>query len=133
MIIVFTLVFALYAQFANTSSAAPKYSARLVTPRAGQVVYPGQVVRVEWTSILPVIDPSACETEVWLSLDGGRTYTSWISPWIAPTTRHFDWTVPNTPTSSAVMDIRFGCEPGWPETYAPQSSSTFVIAKPADW
>src|SRR5436190_16548767 len=125
IIIVFALALTLSTQFVNSSTPAPKYSARLISPTAGRVVYPGQIVRVEWTSVLPVIDPGACETEVWLSLDGGRTYTSWISPWIDPETRHFNWTVPNTPTNSAVLDIRFGCEPGYPETYAPQPGATF--------
>jgi hypothetical protein len=39
------------------------------------------------------------------------------------------WTVPNLPTNAAVMDIRFGCEGWYPESYAPQPASTFVIAK----
>jgi hypothetical protein len=71
----------------------------------------------------------ACEMEVWLSVDGGSTFTMWISPWLDPKAQYFDWTVPNTPTNAAVMDIRFGCEPGYPESYAPQPAATFVIAK----
>jgi hypothetical protein len=46
-------------------------------------------------------------------LDGGRTFTAWVSPWMNPEgPKFFDWTVPNWPTQSAVLDIRFGCEPG---------------------
>ena len=33
------------------------------------------------------------------------------------------------PTNAAVLDIRFGCEQWYPESYAPQPASTFVIAK----
>ena len=33
------------------------------------------------------------------------------------------------PTNQAVLDIRFGCEQFFPETYAPQPASAFVIAK----
>jgi hypothetical protein len=33
-----------------------------------------------------------------------------------------------SPTNAAVMDVRFGCEPGYPESCAPQPASTFVIA-----
>ena len=33
------------------------------------------------------------------------------------------------PTNAAVLDIRFGCEGWYPESYAPQPASTFVIAK----
>ena len=79
--------------------------------------------------MLPHIDLGACEMEIWLSLDGGRTFTAWISPWMDPKTQYFYWTVPNAPTNAAVMDIRFGCEPGYPESYAPQPASTFVIAQ----
>ncbi|MEP6587064.1 MAG: hypothetical protein ABJB70_10090 [Candidatus Udaeobacter sp.] len=46
-----------------------------------------------------------------------------------PKAQYFYWTVPNMPTNAAVMDIRFGCEPGYPESYAPQPASTFVIAQ----
>jgi hypothetical protein len=136
--VVFALAFSLSAQFVNTSEAAPAYSdapvysAQLMSPRAGQVLFPGQVVRVSWKSTLPPVDPRSCESEVWLSLDGGRTFTAWISPWLDPRTRSFNWTVPNWPTNAAVLDIRFGCESLYPETFAPQPGSTFVIAKPAD-
>ena len=116
-------------QFVNTSNAASGYSAQLISPMAGQVLYSGQRVRVEWRSILPPINLGACEMEVWLSLDGGRTFTSIISPWMDPKAQYFYWTVPNTPTKQAVLDIRFGCEPGYPESYAPQPASMFTIAQ----
>ena len=81
--------------------------------------------------MLPNINLGACEMEVWLSVDGGRTFPMWISPWLNAKAQSFDWTVPNMPTNAAVMDIRFGCEQFYPETYAPQPASTFVIAKSA--
>src|SRR5262249_53685348 len=128
VVILFTLAFAIAPQSAPAGGSGG-YSAQLITPRAGQVFYPGQRIRVEWKSVLPNINLGGCEREVFLSLDGGRTFTMWISPWLAPTATYFDWTVPNTPTNAAVMDIRFGCEPGYPESYAPQPASMFVIAK----
>jgi hypothetical protein len=39
--------------------------------------------------------------------------------------------VPNTPTNSALLDIRFGGEPFYPETYHTQTGSPFVIASVA--
>jgi len=123
------LIFA--PQFVNTSNAAGTYSARLISPRAGQVLHPGQNVRVQWTSALPNIDLTQCEMEVWLSLDGGRTFTMCITPILDPKAQFFFWTVPNIPTNAAVLDIRFGCEGWYPESYAPQPASTFVIAKTA--
>jgi hypothetical protein len=111
------------------NAADGTYSAKLITPAAGQVVYPGQKVRVQWMTHLPNINLGACEMEVWLSLDGGRTFQMIISPWMGPKAQYFDWTVPNTPTNAAVLDVRFGCEPGYPETYSPQTGSPFVIAQ----
>ena len=118
-------------QFVDMSSAQTGgYSAKLISPTLGQVVHPGQTVRVEWKSHLPNIDLGACEAEVWLSLDGGRTFVAWISPYLHPEgPKYFGWTVPKWPTNAAVMDVRFGCEPGYPESYAPQPASTFVIAR----
>jgi hypothetical protein len=105
------------------------YFPRLISPSAGQVLHSGDNVRVEWAILAPK-EPnwSMCEIELWLSLDGGRTYVMRITPSMDPHTTFFYWTVPNTPTSQAVLDIRFGCEPFYPETYNSQTASTFVIA-----
>ena len=128
-VMMFAVALSFAPQFSDTSSAASaKYSAQLISPTAGQVLYPGQIVRVEWRSVLPNIYLGACEMEVWLSLDGGRTFNTLISPWLDPKAQYFYWTVPNLPTNAAVMDVRFGCEPGYPESCAPQPASTFVIA-----
>jgi len=116
-------------QLVNTSSAASGYSAHLITPTAGQILYPGQRVRVEWTHTLPNVNLAGCEEEVWLSLDGGRTFTACITPILDPKATFFYWTVPNTPTNAAVLDIRFGGEGWYPECYAPQPASTFVISQ----
>jgi len=131
LVIMVVMALSFAPRFVDTSSAQTGgYSAKLISPTLGQVVRPGQTVRVEWKSRLPRIDLGACEEEVWLSLDGGRTFATWISPWLSPTgPKYFDWTVPKSPTQAAVLDIRFGCEPGYPESYAPQPASTFVIAQ----
>ena len=126
---IFAMAFSAAPQLVNTASAGGTYSARLISPTVGQVLHPGQQIRVEWKSTLPNIYMGNCESEVWLSVDGGRTFTMWISPWLNGKANYFDWTVPNMPTNAAVMDVRFGCEQFYPETYAPQPASTFVIAK----
>ena len=74
-------------------------------------------------------DLTGCEREVFLSLDGGRTFSIFIAPLFDPKATSYLWTVPNTPTNAAVLDIRFGCEGWYPESYAPQPASTFVIGK----
>ena len=128
--IVFAVALSAAPQLVTTASAAGTYSATLISPRVGQVLYPGQKIMVEWKSTLPNMDLTGCEKEVWLSLDGGRSFMSCITPILNPKATSYLWTVPNLPTNAAVMDIRFGCEGWYPESYAPQPASTFVIAKP---
>jgi hypothetical protein len=111
----------------------PSFSVTLISPTAGQVLYAGQKVRVEWQTSIPnpIRWPSCEEMELWLSLDGGYTYAMQITPSMDPRTTFFYWIVPNTPTNSALLDIRFGCEPFYPETHNTQTSSPFVIASGA--
>ena len=111
---------------ASTDGEGQKYRAELISPSAGEVLVPGQVVRIEWTSVLPDMDLSWCETELRLSLDGGTTFT-WITGERDPRVKYFDWTVPNTPTKAAVLDIHFGCLGYYPETASLQVRSAFVI------
>ena len=127
VVILFLVAFAFAAANVNAQGT---YSARLISPTVGQVLHPGQKFRVEWKSKLPLREVTSCEAEVWLSLDGGRTFTAWISPWMDPAgPKYFDWTVPNTPTNAAVLDIRFGCLNLYPETSSLQVQSAFVIGR----
>ena|SRR5437870_683842 len=129
MITMLAVALSAVPQLVNTSSAASGYSAQLISPTAGQILYPGQRVRVEWTHTLPNINLAGCEEEVWLSLDGGRTFSTCITPILDPKATFFYWTVPNMPTNAAVLDIRFGGEGWYPECFAPQTASTFVISQ----
>jgi hypothetical protein len=78
VVTLFAVAFAFAPQLLKTSTAAPDgtYTAKLVSPRAGDVVFPGQNVRVEWEALFPKLGVplSWCEMEVFLSLDGGRTF-----------------------------------------------------------
>jgi len=124
------LTFALAPQSPRTAFAQPykkKYSARLISPKPGEVLVPGQVVRIKWTSDFPDVDLTMCEAEVLLSLDGGRTIYMRLTEQRNPTLQYFDWTVPNTPTNEAVLDVRFGCLNLYPETRSVQVQSAFVI------
>lgn len=70
------LTFALALQLPGTAFAHARkwiYGARLISPKAGEVLTPGKVVRIEWTANFPGVDLSMCETEVLLSIDGGKT------------------------------------------------------------
>jgi len=126
------LFLAAFAFGAANVNAQGTYSAKLISPRLGQVLHQGQQFRIEWKATFPNIHLNGSEMEIWLSLDGGRTFTTWLT-FTSVLNRYFDWTVPNTPTNAAVLDIRFGREiPYYPETYSPQPASTFVIAKTAE-
>jgi hypothetical protein len=114
-----------------TLNAQGSYSAKLISPVAGQVLFPGQQVRVEWKTLLPHVDYSWCELELYLSVDGGRTFPFRITPQLDPRATFVYWNVPNMPTNSAVLDIRFGCEGFYPESYSPQTASSFTIAPSA--
>jgi len=120
------LTFALFPQSPRTVVAQAyrgKYNAKLISPRAGEVLHPGQVVRIEWTAKFPGVDLTMCETEVLLSLDGGRTIYMLLTEQRNPQVQYFDWTVPNTPTNAAALDIRFGCLNLYPETSSLQLQS----------
>jgi hypothetical protein len=125
------LTFALAPQLPGTAFAQRtkgKYRATLISPRAGQVLSPGQVVRIEWTADFPGVDLTMCETELLLSLDGGKTIYMLLTEQRNPEVQYFDWTVPNAPTNAAVLDIRFGCLNIYPETSSRQVQSAFVIS-----
>jgi hypothetical protein len=123
------LTFALAPQSPRTAFAERKknYSAKLISPRPGEVLMPGQVVRVEWTAAFPDVDLTMCETEILLSIDGGTTFT-FITSQRDPSVHYFNWTVPKSPTTAAVLDIRFGCLGIYPETSSRQLQSVFVIS-----
>jgi len=126
IVTLFAVALSFAPQFVNTSSA-DTYFAKLISPVAGQVLYAGQKIMIEWKHKLPNINLTGCESEVWLSLDGGSTFPMCITPILDPHTTSFFWVVPDTPTNAAVLDIRFGGEGWYPECYSPQPASTFVI------
>jgi len=131
----FALTVAIAPQSPETALARPQprdYTARLISPKPGQVLVPGQVVRIQWKADFPNVDLTMCEAEVLLSLDGGRTIYMRLMESRNPTVEYFDWTVPNTPTNDAVLDIRFGCLNIYPETVSLQVQSSFVISPSAN-
>src|SRR5581483_11004277 len=88
------LTFTLAAQSPKTAFAQadkPRYRAHLISPTPGQVLVPGQVVRVAWTADFPDVDLTMCETEVLLSIDGGRTIYMLLTEQRNPEVQYFDW------------------------------------------
>lgn len=129
MLTLLALTFAFAPQSLTTASEGRKkeYSAKLISPKAGDVLRPGQVVRIEWKAAFPSVNLNMCETEILLSLDGGNTIYGFITGQRNPKVQYFDWTVPETPTKAAVLDIRFGCLGIYAETPSMQVQSTFEI------
>ncbi len=124
------LTFAFAPQSPRSAFAEPtlgQYHANLISPKAGAIVMPGTVVRIAWTATFPRVDLTMCETEVMLSVDGGRTFT-FVTSQRDPNVHYVDWIVPRTPTRNAVLDVRFGCLGLYPETRSIQSQSTFIIS-----
>ena len=71
---VVTLFLLAFAFAPAKSNAQGNYAVRLITPVAGQTLYPGQKIMIEWKQTVPNIPLSGCESEAWLSLDGGITF-----------------------------------------------------------
>jgi hypothetical protein len=105
------------------------YRAKLISPKPGEVLTPGKVVRIEWIADYPNVDLAMCETEVLLSLDGGKTVYMMLRELRNPKEQYFDWTVPNVSTKEAALDIRFGCMNVYPESSSIQQ--TFQIGTSA--
>ncbi|MBI3653967.1 MAG: FG-GAP repeat protein [Acidobacteria bacterium] len=90
---------------ANFSITDPGISVHLLAPNGGEVLKFGQVFRVTWEV------PTAAESQVkgfdlFLSTDGGATFpisvkSDPINPGLGSAIRSFDWTVPNTCTTTA--------------------------------
>jgi hypothetical protein len=125
----FAFVLAPQSPVTVVAQGKPEYGAKLISPKPGEVLTPGKVVRIEWIANYPNVNLAMCETEVLLSLDGGKTVYMMLRELRNPKEQYFDWTVPNVSTKEAALDIRFGCMNVYPET--PSIQSTFVIGSAA--
>ena len=136
LLVVFALTFAFGPRLFETSTAAlaqkggktgNTYAAKLISPKAGEILLPGQQVRIEWEATLPRVEMTWCEQEIYLSMDGGKTNVARISPQLDPQIGFYNWTVSQTFTGKAVLDIHFGCEGYFNETPSVQLQSPFLI------
>jgi len=92
---------------AATGSSAPT----LLVPSAGESLVAGSDVTLRWDAQLPACSRGLLgEQEVYLSLDGGRTFPYRVTPRLAYDARTWVWRIPNLPAEQAVVDLRFGCE-----------------------
>src|SRR5206468_11499913 len=87
-------------------NANGNYRVKLISPVAGQVLYGGQKIMIEWKHTVPSIF-GECESEAWRLLDGGITFM-WIAfLWAAGS--YFLWMDPYTHINLAVLAIYIGC------------------------
>ncbi len=104
--------------------AAEASPARVQTPTAGAEVEVGSVVEVSWNA-LPI---EAKEMELYLSLDGGRSYPLRLTPQLPPGLGRLLWRVPNLPTPAARLRVRVGI-PGRGEVDAEPSPVFRIVAE----
>jgi len=121
----------------NTSpSTAQKHhppNVVLISPKAGDVLTPGDQVTIAWEiDAPPSSDFQGCEQEIYLSTDKGRTIAARLTPEFSFGVTSYNWTVPNLPAKKAVIVMGFGCESGPSifESQYPQRQSIFRINKP---
>ncbi len=82
-----------------------------LTPVRRQPLEAGSTVDVRWT--LPCEDrPEATETELVMSLDGGRTFSIRVTAEMAPCATRFRWKVPALPAAHARLALRSGAGEG---------------------
>ena len=105
----------------------------LISPKAGDVLTPGEQVTIAWEIDAPSSsDFQGCEQEIYLSTDKGRTIAARLTPEFSFGVTSYNWTVPNLPAKKAVIIMGFGCESGPSifESQYPQRQSIFRINKP---
>jgi polyhydroxybutyrate depolymerase len=78
----------MWAFFERHPKAGP--AVRVTGPNGGETVRRGETVSISWE----IEDGGAATAyDIWLSADGGASYTSQIAAGLAPTERSFSWTV----------------------------------------
>lgn len=108
---------------ALTGSPLEGSPARVETPAAGAEVVVGGLVEVVWRPV----PREAKEMELYLSLDGGRSYPLRVTPQLAPGLDRLWWHVPNLPSSTARLRLRVGI-PGRGEVDAEPSPLFRIVA-----
>ena len=88
---------------AHASLAAREREGPRLRLAIGHPVHPGEKLSLFWQGA----DESIEELEILLSVDGGQTFSIWVSPSLDPRTGHYEWTVPKLGGSDAWLLVRF--------------------------
>jgi hypothetical protein len=124
----FGIVLACMVMCAGVASAFPDTPApgTILAPGPGEVVAAGQEVDVRWVPLGPAVD----EFEILLSLDDGRSFPIRLTEMMEPTLVTLRWVVPNLPSASARLRIRFG--DNREEREAPIGAAFRIVGERAD-
>ena len=82
-------------------------------------------MRIAWTADFPDVDLTMCETEILLSLDGGKTTYMRLTESRNPRVQYFDWVVPNAPTNDSGAEHSLRLSEYLPGNAKPSASIRF--------
>lgn len=92
----------------RVSAAEPSFDVRLLEPAVGTQVVAGSTIFIHWDAASTPANVD--EWEAFVSIDGGRTYLSRVTPHLDATVHRFRWTVPELPGADVTLLLRFGDE-----------------------
>ena len=92
----------------GVSAAERSFDVLLLEPASGTHVVAGSTIFIEWDAASTPANVD--EWEAFISIDGGRTYLSRVTPHLDATIHRFRWTVPDLPGADVTLLLRFGDE-----------------------
>jgi hypothetical protein len=92
----------------RVSAAEPSFDVRLLEPAVGTRVLAGSTAFLEWNA--SGTPANVDEWEAFISIDGGRTYLSRVTPHLDAAIHGFRFTVPDLPGAEVTVLLRFGDE-----------------------
>ena len=107
---------------------------RLITPRNGDTLIAGETVFIRWTVDTDGVNVPFCEQEVFLIVDNGKSYEL-VARELGEGVRELEWTVPNKPTTNAILAFGAGCDQrpfAFYEGLFQQTRNVFQILAPRD-
>lgn len=81
----------------------------VIEPSNGAVLRGGATATIAWTATAP-LPHGVVEWEAFLSVDGGRYYSTRITPHLDIDIRSFEWRVPNVSSNDVRLLLRMGDE-----------------------
>ncbi|HEX7419104.1 MAG TPA: hypothetical protein VF505_04420 [Thermoanaerobaculia bacterium] len=92
----------------RVSAAEPSFDVRLLEPAVGTRVVAGSTAFIDWDAA--ATPANVDEWEAFISIDGGRTVLSRVTPHLDATIHRFRLTVPDLPGADVTLLLRFGDE-----------------------